>query len=139
MAVFSPLFIKGISKHSPDDSPPTSDCRRRTGAFPILCVSSLMDSKDNERVLLLEEEVKSLSEELAQCQADKEFVWSLWKRLQVANPDLTQAVSLVVEREKQKAENKDRKVLEILQAKDYRIQELEQVPGELYTALETRA
>lgn len=31
-------------------------------------------------------------------QADKEFVWSLWKRLQVANPDLTQAVSLVVER-----------------------------------------
>ncbi|KAI2668523.1 Centlein [Labeo rohita] len=85
-----------------------------------------MDSKDNERVLLLEEEVRSLSEELAQCQADKEFVWSLWKRLQVASPDLTQAVSLVVEREKQKAENKDRKVLEILQAKDYRIQELEQ-------------
>lgn len=85
-----------------------------------------MDSKDNERVLLLEEEVTSLSEDLAQCQADKEFVWSLWKRLQVASPDLTQAVSLVVEREKQKAENKDRKVLEILQAKDYRIQELEQ-------------
>lgn len=25
-------------------------------------------------------------------------MWSLWKRLQVANPDLTQAVSLVVER-----------------------------------------
>ncbi|XP_077088442.1 centlein isoform X2 [Siphateles boraxobius] len=84
-----------------------------------------MDSKDNERVLLLEEQVTSLSEDLAQCQADKEFVWSLWKRLQVASPDLTQAVSLVVEREKQKAENKDRKVLEILQAKDYRIQELE--------------
>lgn len=30
--------------------------------------------------------------------ADKEFVWSLWKRLQVANPDVTQAISLVVER-----------------------------------------
>ncbi|KAJ0050769.1 hypothetical protein NL108_005893, partial [Boleophthalmus pectinirostris] len=59
-------------------------------------------------------------------QADKEFVWSLWKRLQVANPDLTQAVSLVVEREKHKAEMKDRKVLEILQSKDFRIQELEQ-------------
>ncbi|XP_056315079.1 centlein isoform X2 [Danio aesculapii] len=84
-----------------------------------------MDSEDNERVLL-KEKLMSLSEELAQCQADKEFVWSLWKRLQVANPDLTQAVSLAVEREKQKAENKDRKVLEILQAKDYRIQELEQ-------------
>ncbi|XP_030291520.1 centlein [Sparus aurata] len=77
-------------------------------------------------ILELEEQVKSLSDELMQCQADKEFVWSLWKRLQVANPDLTQAVSLVVEREKHKAEIKDRKVLEILQSKDYTIQELEQ-------------
>ncbi|XP_053156335.1 centlein isoform X2 [Hemicordylus capensis] len=58
--------------------------------------------------------------------ADKEFVWSLWKRLQVANPDLAQVVSLVVEREKQKAELKDRKVLEILQVKDSKIQALEQ-------------
>ncbi|XP_035515304.1 centlein [Morone saxatilis] len=78
------------------------------------------------RILDLEEQVRSLSDELMQCQADKEFVWSLWKRLQVANPDLTQAVSLVVEREKHKAEIKDRKVLEILQSKDYTIQELEQ-------------
>ncbi|XP_051801934.1 centlein [Acanthochromis polyacanthus] len=85
-----------------------------------------MSSKDDARVLVLEEQVKSLSDELMQCQADKEFVWSLWKRLQVANPDLTQAVSLVVEREKHKAEMKDRKVLEILQSKDYKIQELEQ-------------
>ncbi|XP_066576806.1 centlein isoform X2 [Amia ocellicauda] len=81
---------------------------------------------DQGRILLLEEEIRSLSEELVQCQADKEFVWSLWKRLQVANPDLTQAVSLVVEREKQKAEAKDRKVLEILHIKDSKIQELEQ-------------
>ncbi|XP_067409229.1 centlein [Emydura macquarii macquarii] len=80
----------------------------------------------SSRVLELEEELRSLTEELSQCQADKEFVWSLWKRLQVANPDLTQAVSLVVEREKQKAEVKDRKVLEILQVKDSKIQALEQ-------------
>ncbi|XP_068583819.1 centlein [Cebidichthys violaceus] len=85
-----------------------------------------MSSKDDTRILVLEEQVESLSDELMQCQADKEFVWSLWKRLQVANPDLTQAVSLVVEREKHKAEIKDRKVLEILQSKDYKIQELEQ-------------
>ncbi|XP_041963167.1 centlein [Alosa sapidissima] len=86
-----------------------------------------MEEKDgNRRVFILEHEVKSLTEELSQCQADKEFVWSLWKRLQVANPDLTQAVSLIVEREREKAEAKDRKVLEILQAKDYKIQELEQ-------------
>ncbi|XP_068607444.1 centlein [Brachionichthys hirsutus] len=80
----------------------------------------------DSHIPILEEQVRSLSEELMQCQADKEFVWSLWKRLQVANPDLTQAVSLVVEREKHKAEIKDRKVLEILQCKDYSIQELEQ-------------
>uniref|UniRef100_A0A4W6CBW3 Centlein, centrosomal protein n=1 Tax=Lates calcarifer TaxID=8187 RepID=A0A4W6CBW3_LATCA len=85
-----------------------------------------MSSRVDSRVLVLEQQVKSLSDELMQCQADKEFVWSLWKRLQVANPDLTQAVSLVVEREKHKAEIKDRKVLEILQSKDYKIQELEQ-------------
>ncbi|XP_063074407.1 centlein isoform X2 [Engraulis encrasicolus] len=85
-----------------------------------------MDKADIGHVFVLEQEVKSLTEELSQCQADKEFVWSLWKRLQVANPDLTQAVSLIVERERGKAEVKDRKVLEILQAKDYKIQELEQ-------------
>ncbi|XP_036917815.1 centlein [Sturnira hondurensis] len=78
------------------------------------------------RTQLLEEELSSLKEELALCQADKEFVWSLWKRLQVTNPDLTGTVSLVVEREKQKSEAKDRKVLEILQVKDAKIQELEQ-------------
>ncbi|XP_016069989.1 PREDICTED: centlein [Miniopterus natalensis] len=78
------------------------------------------------RTQLLEEELSSLKEELALCQADKEFVWSLWKRLQVTNPDVTQAVSLIVEREKQKSEAKDRKVLEILQVKDAKIQELEQ-------------
>ncbi|XP_013371834.1 PREDICTED: centlein isoform X3 [Chinchilla lanigera] len=78
------------------------------------------------RAQLLEDELSSVKEELALCQADKEFVWSLWKRLQVTSPDLTQAVSLVVEREKQKSEAKDRKVLEILQVKDAKIQELQQ-------------
>ncbi|XP_018409961.1 PREDICTED: centlein [Nanorana parkeri] len=87
-----------------------------------------MAAKQNiqEHVQQLEEKIDSLTEELSQCQADKEFVWSLWKRLQVGNPDLTQAISLVVEREKSKAEAKDRKVLEILQMKDSQIQELEQ-------------
>ncbi|XP_038071450.1 centlein-like isoform X3 [Patiria miniata] len=75
----------------------------------------------------LQAQNRALSEELAQCQADKEFVWSLWKRLQVANPDVTQAISLVVQREKEKAELKDRKVLEILQIKDDRIAELERL------------
>ncbi|XP_059830879.1 centlein isoform X3 [Hypanus sabinus] len=85
-----------------------------------------MDSKQHDSVVLLQEQVRKLSEELAQCQADKEFVWSLWKRLQVANPDLSQAISLVLEREKQKTEAKDRKVLDILQVKDDKILELEE-------------
>uniref|UniRef100_A0A674HUJ4 Centlein n=1 Tax=Taeniopygia guttata TaxID=59729 RepID=A0A674HUJ4_TAEGU len=54
--------------------------------------------------------------------ADKEFVWSLWKNLQVSKSDLTQTVSLVVERENQKAEVKDRSILEILHAKDRKME-----------------
>ena len=46
----------------------------------------------------LRAENNALVEELSQCKADKEFVWSLWKRLQVASPDLTQAVGLVMQR-----------------------------------------
>ena len=38
-----------------------------------------------------------LQEELAQCKADKEFVWSLWKRLQVANPDISQAIGITLQ------------------------------------------
>ncbi|XP_074139061.1 centlein isoform X7 [Sminthopsis crassicaudata] len=69
--------------------------------------------------------------------ADKEFVWSLWKRLHTANPDLTEAVSLVVEREKAKAEAKDRKVLEILQVKDARIKELQKRESGLQQEINT--
>ncbi|XP_027490191.1 centlein isoform X13 [Corapipo altera] len=78
------------------------------------------------RVAELEEELRGLAEELSSCQAGKEFVWSLWKHLQVSSPDLMQAVGLVVEREKQKAEVKDRRVLELLEAKDSKIETLEQ-------------
>ncbi|XP_072215716.1 centlein [Excalfactoria chinensis] len=78
------------------------------------------------QVAVLEEELRCLAEELSRCQGDREFVWSLWKRLQVSNPDLTQAISLAVEREKQKAEVKDGNILEILQAKDSEIEILEQ-------------
>ncbi|XP_068784996.1 centlein isoform X3 [Struthio camelus] len=91
------------------------------------------------RVAELEEELRSLAEELSHCQADKEFVWSLWKRLQVSNPDITQAVSLIVEREKQKAEVKDRKILEILQVKDSKIETLEQWLEFLYIAVSSGA
>uniref|UniRef100_UPI00358E2D66 centlein isoform X2 n=1 Tax=Myxine glutinosa TaxID=7769 RepID=UPI00358E2D66 len=72
-----------------------------------------------------EERARRLAEELRQCQADKDFVWSLWKRLQEDEPDVSQVVSMVVEREKQRAEEKASKVLEILQVKDHKIRELE--------------
>ncbi|XP_052101260.1 centlein-like isoform X3 [Mytilus californianus] len=73
----------------------------------------------------LKAEIRALTDDLKQCQADKDFVWSLWKKLQVANPDITQAISLVLQREKEKSEIKDRKVLEVLQIKDERIEELQ--------------
>ncbi|XP_069137975.1 centlein-like isoform X2 [Argopecten irradians] len=78
-----------------------------------------------EEIVQLQDLNQHLCDELRQCQADKDFVWSLWKKLQVANPDVTKAVSLVVQREKEKSENKDRKVLEILQMKDEKIEELQ--------------
>ncbi|XP_061172760.1 centlein-like isoform X2 [Saccostrea echinata] len=79
----------------------------------------------NDEISRLQSENRILQEDLRQCQNDKDFVWSLWKKLQVANPDVTQAISLVVQREKEKAEIKDRKVLEVLQMKDDKIEELQ--------------
>jgi len=38
-----------------------------------------------------------VQEELAQCKADREFVWSLWKRLQAAKPDISQAISITLQ------------------------------------------
>lgn len=68
--------------------------------------------------------IKYLEEELANTIADKEFVWSLWRQLQSTNPDITSCIGSVVKREKDKAELKDRKVLEILKVKDDKINEL---------------
>lgn len=79
----------------------------------------------NDEISRLQSENRIVSEDLRQCQNDKDFVWSLWKKLQVANPDVTKAISLVVQREKEKAEIKDRKVLEVLQLKDDKIEELQ--------------
>ncbi|XP_071116953.1 centlein-like isoform X2 [Haliotis cracherodii] len=90
-------------------------------------ISLDFDRKKDVDVSHLLAENKTLASELKQCQADKEFVWSLWKRLQVSNPDVTEAISLVIQREKEKSEAKDLKVLEILQIKDDRIEELQNI------------
>ncbi|XP_050399839.1 centlein isoform X2 [Patella vulgata] len=84
---------------------------------------SMISERDPDSSPILTQN-KNLQAELLQCQADKEFVWSLWKRLQVSNPDVTEAISIAIQREKEKCEIKDRKVLEILQNKDNRIEEL---------------
>lgn len=55
--------------------------------------------------------IKHLEEELRNTQADKDFVWSLWRQLQVNNPDLTGAIACAIQREKEKAEQKDKKVI----------------------------
>jgi len=54
--------------------------------------------------------IRHLEEELRNMQADKDFVWSLWRQLQVSNPDLTGAIACAIQREKEKAEQRDKKV-----------------------------
>jgi len=68
--------------------------------------------------------IKYLEDELANAQADKEFVWSLWRQLQANNPDVTNAISSVIQREKEKNELRDTKILEILRIKDDKINSL---------------
>lgn len=87
-----------------------------------LTVSELTTTSTNASNINLR--VKYLEEELANVQADKEFVWSLWRQLQSTSPDITGAISSVVQREKEKSEQKDKKVLEILNIKDEKINEL---------------
>ncbi|KAM4879267.1 LOW QUALITY PROTEIN: centlein [Sylvia borin] len=84
-----------------------------------------MASEGSEAATQRLAELEEAAEQLSRCQADKEFGWYLWNHLQVSKPDLTQAVSLVVKREKQKAEVKNRRILEILQAKGSKIESLE--------------
>ena len=71
-------------------------------------------------------ENRAILEELAQCKADKDFVWNLWRRLQSEQPEMTSVVSMVIAREREKCEHKDKKVLEILQMKDETIKELKE-------------
>ncbi|XP_065663689.1 centlein isoform X11 [Hydra vulgaris] len=78
---------------------------------------------------------KSLSEELALCQKDKDFVWDLWKSLQEEKPDITEVISKVVEREQEKSDVKDLKVLLVLQQKDSHIKNLEEKSFDLQTQL----
>jgi centlein len=75
-------------------------------------------------IRLLNEKIKYLQEEIANTQADKDFVWSLWRQLQTTKPDLTNAISTALNREKEKIEIKDQKVLKILDFKDKKIDEL---------------
>jgi len=52
---------------------------------------------DDGELNRLKRDYAVLQEELTQCKADKEFVWSLWKRLQVANPDISQAIGITLQ------------------------------------------
>lgn len=92
---------------------------------PTLSVCTLTGVQSSDKTQSLVNKIKYLEEELANVKADKEFVWSLWKQLQSSNPNLTSAISQVVQREKDKSEIKDRKVLEILKIKDRKLEENE--------------
>ena len=78
---------------------------------------------------------KALSDELQQCVQDKEFVWNLWKELQVAKPNTANIVNSVIEREQEKSDAKDFKVLTVLQEKDKQINILEEISADLQTQL----
>merc|ERR1712183_830962 len=86
-------------------------------------MEAIIIQKDEEIANLLSEN-RLLNSEISQCKSDKEFVWSLWQQLQKNNPDVTQAVNFVMQREKAQNEQKDAKVLEILNAKDTEIRRL---------------
>eukprot|EP00111_Clytia_hemisphaerica_P011566 TCONS_00034001-protein len=81
------------------------------------------------------EQNRALSEELAQCQSDKAFVWNLWKSLQVEKPELTSIVDSVIEREQVKSDAKDLKVLNVLQQKDQQIKTLQEIAADLQLQL----
>ncbi|CAB3985905.1 Hypothetical predicted protein [Paramuricea clavata] len=81
-------------------------------------------------------ENEALSENLSKCMEEKNFVWSLWKKLQTEKPDLSSFILEKVQgkhsnhfatffREKEKNEVRDAKVLKILETKDLHIQQLE--------------
>ena len=121
-----------VSSSSSSSSSAASSMLSLNGALSLKIPSSNnhldhRDSVDKLHELNLHSRIKYLEEELANAQADKEFVWSLWRQLQLTNPDLTNAISSVVQREKEKAEQKDKKVLKILESKDAKIQELQKL------------
>ena len=87
-------------------------------------MSEIGESDTEDRNELLREN-QVLSENLSKCMEEKNFVWSLWKKLQTEKPDLSSVVSLVMAREKEKNEIRDAKVLKILETKDLQIQQLE--------------
>ena len=62
-----------------------------------LVIIALYAGVDGGEMNRLKRENAVLQEEIAQCKADKDFVWSLWKRLQAANPDVTQAISITIQ------------------------------------------
>eukprot|EP00117_Sycon_ciliatum_P026540 scpid82228/ scgid21762/ Centlein; Centrosomal protein len=53
-----------------------------------------------------------LKVQLAECMADKEFVWTLWRELQSSAPDKTKLAGLIVTREKEKANQRLQKMME---------------------------
>jgi len=86
-------------------------------------MGAIVIQKDEEIANLLSEN-RLLNSEINQCKPDKEFVWSLRQQLQKSNPDVTQAVNYMMQREKGQNEQKDAKMLEILNAKDTEIRRL---------------
>lgn len=102
-----------------------------------MSLSSSFSSETSE-ICLLRDENKLLRQELSQCKADKEFVWSLWQRLQVSNPDITQAISTVLERKKQEYDAKEKNLVDVISEKDAKVKKLDQQVGLLNQELSSQ-
>ena len=98
-----------------------------------------METDTNKVVFSIEEltaQNQAIAEELSQCQKDKEFVWNLWKRMQVEKPDMTNIVSVVIAREQEKSNEKDEKILTLLNEKDQQVKILEEIAADFQSQLQ---
>lgn len=74
---------------------------------------------------------RKLSDELAQCKSEKDYVWKLYNELQNEKPNAANLINTFLEREQEKSDSKDSKVLLIFEQKDKEIYALKEITAEL--------
>lgn len=78
---------------------------------------------------------KKLTEELKKSKEEKDYILKLWKENQSENPNTVNIINKVIEKEQEKADAKDLKVLMIFEQKDKQLTILQEVNGDLQNQL----